>query len=567
MEVRVALAQLDTIVGDVWGNAERILDAWRRAHDQGADLVVFSELAVTGYPPEDLLLKPEFIEANLAAVRDLAKQGPASTVAVVGHVGGGGDASDAAHWDVAVSARDLHNSAAVLAEGRVVGTYHKWRLPNYGVFDEARYFVADDDPLVVTVAGVTVGVVVCEDLWTEQGPVELAARRGAQVIASLNASPYHRGKRDERERWLRWHVRHHGVAMVYVNTVGGQDEVVFDGDSVVVGPGGDVIARGAQFDEDLVVADVEVGPGEAVGPRLDGYGAQRPALQPRDAAARLGPVDEVWAALVRATRDYCHKNGFRDAVLGLSGGIDSAVTAAVAADALGADHVTGVGMASPFTSQASKDDAQELARSLGIRYETIGIEPAMRAFESALADLFAGTGSGIAEENIQARIRGLLLMALSNKFGSIVLTTGNKSEAAVGYATLYGDMAGGFSVLKDVSKTLVYELARHRNERGPAVPISTLDKAPTAELKPDQTDQDTLPPYDQLDQIIEAYVEKDLGIDAIAAAGHDLEVVRDVVAKIDAAEYKRRQAPPGVKITDRAFGKDRRVPITNHWRS
>ncbi len=554
--MRIALAQTNPTVGDVAGNTEQILAVWREAAAAGADLVVFTELTVTGYPPEDLLLKPEFVAANLAAVDRLAAEGPAGCTALVGYVAEDATDDDPRpddEWDVTVSARRLSNAAAVLRDGEVAGVYRKWRLPNYGVFDEARYFVPDDDALVVDVAGVPVGVTVCEDLWADAGPVAQAAAAGARVVANLNASPYHRGKRTDREGWARHHTTRDRTWLVYVNQVGGQDEVVFDGDSFLMGPDGGVHARAAQFATDLVLVDVDVDAGTAT--RTAGADAER-----------LSATAEVWEALVLGVRDYVGKNGFRDVHIGLSGGIDSAVTAAVAADALGPEHVTGVAMPSPWSSDHSRTDAEALARNLGLAYDVIPIEPAMDAFAAMLAEQFAGTEPGVAEENIQSRIRGVTLMALSNKHGSLVLTTGNKSEMAVGYATLYGDMAGAFAVLKDVDKLLVYELARYRNTLGPAIPVSTIEKPPSAELRPDQLDTDSLPPYEVLDPILEAYVEDDHSIERIVADGHDRATVERIVAMVDRAEYKRRQAPPGVKITDRAFGKDRRVPITNAWR-
>ncbi|MDX1657619.1 MAG: NAD+ synthase, partial [Nitriliruptorales bacterium] len=435
---------------------------------------------------------------------------------------------------------------------------------------------ADAARLGAARGGIPVGVPVCAALGGAAGPVGDAAAGGAKVVCSLNASPYHRRKRDDRERWVRHHATTHGIHLVYVNCVGGQDEVVFDGDSMIAAPDGDVVARGVQFDEDLVVVDIEVDdePGDeqrAVVPRAAGFQGTRPDLEPHQPPDRLGDVAEVWHALRLGLRDYCHKNGFESAVLGLSGGIDSALTAALAADALGADNVTGVGMPSPYSSDHSLRDAEALAKNLGITWKRIPIEPGMDAFDAMLAETFEGTEPDVTEENIQARIRGMLLMAFSNKFGSIVLATGNKSEMAVGYATLYGDMAGGFAVLKDVPKLLVYELARWHNEHGPGrhggiIPWNSIEKAPSAELKPGQTDQDSLPPYEVLDDIIASYVEEDLGVDEIVARGHDRTVVREVVNRIDRAEFKRRQAPPGVKITDRAFGRDRRVPITSAWR-
>jgi NAD+ synthase (glutamine-hydrolysing) len=575
VQFRLALAQIAARVGDIEGNTAEVLEAWRRAAELGADLVVFTELTITGYPPEDLLLKREFVTANLEAIERLAADGPTGTVAIVGYVGAGeGDTTDDDHWDVALATRDLTNSAAVIADGRIVATYDKLRLPNYGVFDEARYFTPRDEPCVVGIAGVPVGVTVCEDLWTENGPVQAAVRAGATIIANLNASPYHQGKRPDRERWVRHHTTRGGVWLAYCNVVGGHDEVVFDGDSMIAGPDGDIVARGAQFAEDLVVVDVELEdpslpPGTV---ELPGWGPTKPSLDPRTDADRLDDVAEVWAALVRATRDYCHRNGFREAVIGLSGGIDSAVTAAVAADALGGENVVGVAMPSPYSSEHSIADARELATNLGCRYHELPIGGPLRSVGTVLEPLVV-TGfddperePGVAYENLQSRLRGLYLMALSNEHGSIVLTTGNKSEYAVGYATLYGDMAGGFAPLKDVPKLLVYELARWRNLDGEVIPPSTIEKPPSAELRPGQMDQDSLPAYEVLDDIVLAYVEEDLGIEAIVARGHDRAEVQRVVRLIDRAEYKRRQAAPGPKITRRAFGRDRRVPITNLWR-
>ncbi len=549
MSLRVAMGQIAPVVGDIDGNVELILEAWRRAADAGADLVVFPELAVTGYPPEDLLLKPEFVRANIDAVTRLCDEGPSGTAAVVGYVGTLISDEDLGGAEETVSARELRNSAAVIADGRVVGTYNKWRLPNYGVFDEARYFVSDDIPLVVRVHGVPVGVTICEDLWVPRGPFSEVAARGARLIVSPNASPYHRAKRPERERWLEHHATQDGTFIAYVNCVGGQDDVVFDGDSVLMAPDGSVLARAAQFAPDLVVVDLDVEEAEVPGADVPGHAGDRPDLPVHEDAPRLEERAEIYEALVLATRDYCHKNGFRDAVIGLSGGIDSALTAAIAADALGPDHVTGVAMPSPYSSDHSLDDAEALATNLGLRYRTVRIGPAMEAFDAMLAPLFEGREEDVTEENIQARIRGVILMALSNKFGSIVLTTGNKSEMAVGYATLYGDMAGGFAVLKDVPKTTVYELARYRADRSPSIPENTITKPPSAELRPGQLDSDSLPDYDTLDDIVDAYVGGDCGIDAIVARGHDEEVVRAVVRMIDRAEYKRRQAPPGPKIT------------------
>jgi NAD+ synthase (glutamine-hydrolysing) len=582
VSLRIALGQIDARVGDVDGNTDRVLDAWRRAAEAGADLILFTELTTTGYPPEDLLLKPEFVTANLEAVRRLAAEGPRGTVAVVGYVGTEeGDLvhDDPAHpdgWEVASAAgAGLTNSAAVLADGAVVATYDKLRLPNYGVFDEARYFTPRDQAVVVRVAGVPVGITVCEDLWTERGPVQHAAEAGAKVVANLNASPYHRGKRDERERAAAAHASSDHVWLAYVNVVGGQDDVVFDGDSFLMSPDGEVHARGPQFTEDVVVVDVPVEPADLDGvPDLPGGSQPRPELPPHAPAERLDPVGEVWHALVRATRDYCLRNGFTEAAIGLSGGIDSAVVAAVAADALGADAVTALLMPSPYSTDHSLSDAEALADAFGMPRHTLRIDDALTAVGDALGDLVVtgwdrddGREPDVAYENIQSRLRGVLLMALSNETGAIVLTTGNKSEYAVGYATLYGDMAGGFAPLKDVPKLLVYELARWRNRDGELIPWSTIEKAPSAELRPDQRDEDSLPPYEVLDAIVEGYVEDDTSMQDIIDQGHDPDEVRRVVQLIDRAEFKRRQAAPGPKITHRAFGRDRRVPITSGWRT
>jgi NAD+ synthase (glutamine-hydrolysing) len=590
VSLRVALGQIAARVGDIAGNVERILAAWHAAAEQGADLIVFTELTTTGYPPEDLLLKAEFIAENLEAVRRLAAEGPRGTVAVVGYVDTvEGDLvhDDPAHpegLEIASEAQaEMTNSAAVIADGRVVATYDKLRLPNYGVFDEARYFTPVDDPLVVRIAGVPVGVTVCEDLWVDPGPVGHAAEAGAKLVVNLNASPWHRGKRDERERWAAQHTTADGTWLVYCNVVGGQDDVVFDGDSFVLGPDGEVLARGAQFEEDLVVVEVPVDAADVeIEVDLPGAGDDRPPAPQHEDRPRLDPVGEAWHAVVRATRDYCHENGFTDAVLGLSGGIDSAVVAAVAADALGADHVTGVLMPSPYSSDHSVTDAEALADALGVRRETLRIDGPLTAAGDALGDLVVtgfdrpdGREPGVAYENLQSRLRGLFLMALSNESGAIVLTTGNKSEYAVGYATLYGDMAGGFAPLKDVPKLLVYEMARWRNanpapfggaDDGEVIPVSTIDKPPSAELRPDQRDDDSLPPYEVLDAIVAGYVEDLSSVSDMVEAGiGDEDEIRRVIRLIDRAEFKRRQAAPGPKVTSRAFGRERRVPMTNGW--
>jgi len=574
--LRLAMAQINTTVGDIAGNAARILAWTERARELGADLVVFPELALTGYPPEDLLLKPAFVEENLHQLRELARATRGIT-SVVGFVDADGD---------------IYNAAAVLHDGALVGVYHKQYLPNYGVFDENRYFQAGQEAPVFIVRGVVVGINICEDIWHPTGPTALQSQAGAELIVNINGSPYHRGKRLHRLQMLATRATDYNLIVSYTNLVGGQDELVFDGGSMVIDQDGKLVAEGAQFEEDLVVVDLDV---EAVfrsrlhdprrrQERLIAQAAPAPpqrivvSAEPRTTPVpplpereltRLDPVAEVYHALVLGTRDYLRKNGFRKAVIGLSGGIDSSLVAAIAADAIGPEQVLGVSMPSRYSSQGSKDDARELAERLGIQFCTIPIEPAFVASLAMLAPVFEGREPNIAEENLQARIRGNILMGISNKLGHLVLTTGNKSEMATGYSTLYGDMAGGFAVIKDVPKTLVYELARYRNSLGdrPVIPESVLRKAPSAELRPNQTDQDTLPPYEVLDPILQAYVEEDRGFDEIVAMGFDPEVVKKVILLVDRSEYKRRQAPPGIKITRRAFGRDRRLPITNRYRA
>jgi NAD+ synthase (glutamine-hydrolysing) len=533
--LRVALGQLNTTVGDLDGNAERILTWIGRAEDAGADLVCFPELALTGYPPEDLLLREEFVRDDLAALDRMASATRERTVeAVVGFV----DRSEAG----------IHNAAALIRSGDVVERYHKVQLPNYGVFDEKRYFTPGDATTRVGIAGSDIGISVCEDAW--YGELPFAAYVGADLVANINASPYHRRKVAEREEICRRRALETGAWIVYVNAVGGQDELVFDGGSMVVAPDGSVVCRAAMFDEDLLIVDVE---GSA-------------AVPDHRVAWPEGP-EEVYRALVLGLGDYVRKNGFREVVVGLSGGIDSSLVATLAADALGPEAVHVLAMPSPYSSPESVEDAVDCAGRLGVRIDTVPIDGVFDAYRSALEDLFADRPADVTEENLQARIRGNYLMALSNKFGSLVLATGNKSEYAVGYATLYGDMAGGFAPIKDVPKTLVYELAAWRNAQGAPAPIPdrVMTKPPSAELRPDQLDTDSLPPYDRLDPIVEAYVEDDLGIEEIVSAGHDRATVERVVRMIDRAEYKRRQAAPGVKITPKAFGRDRRMPITNRY--
>jgi NAD+ synthase (glutamine-hydrolysing) len=570
--LRVALAQIDTHVGDLDGNVSRILAAMREAEEQGCDLAVFPELALCGYPPEDLLLKPGFVADNRAALEQVA-QATTSCAAVVGFVD--------AH-------RDLHNAAAVCALGGVQAVYHKRLLPNYAVFDEQRYFTPGTlPPSLVLVGGVRVGVSICEDAFSPTGPIAAQAAGGAELVVNINASPYYTGRLAERERMLATRAADASCTLVYVNQVGGQDELVFDGASMVLDPDGSLVARAPQFAETTWVCDVDVQPvfrkrlldprGRdrddplpvveiSTGPRTPslGTGTTTPPI-----ADPLPRVREVYEALVLGTRDYVRKNGFTDVVVGLSGGIDSSLVATIATDALGPANVHGVLMPSRYSSDHSVDDAEKLCAELGIEHRVIPIEPAHTALLEMLAPSFEGLPADITEENLQSRIRGLLLMALSNKFpGWMVLTTGNKSEMAVGYSTLYGDTAGGFAVIKDVPKTLVYELARERNARAgrALVPERVLSKPPSAELRPDQRDDESLPPYEVLDPILEAYVEDDRTRAELVERRFDPALVERVTRLVDSAEYKRRQSPPGVRVTPKAFGKDRRLPITNAYR-
>ncbi|MDR7419277.1 MAG: NAD+ synthase [Armatimonadota bacterium] len=597
--LRLCLAQINTTVGDIARNTSRIRALVRRAHDLGAHVVAFPELALTGYPPEDLVLKPDFVRANVEALDDLATATP-GIIAVVGCL----DAPDPG------APGRLHNAAAILTQGRRIATYHKRRLPNYGVFDEKRYFQPGHECPVFHLGAHVFGVTICEDIWYPGGPPRLAAESGAVLLININASPYHAGKWRDRERMLAARARDYRAIVAYVNLVGGQDELVFDGTSVVIGHDGTVLARAAQFAEDMLLCDLDLDAVHAARLRPeDNAGANRPVSAaaapawdgstPREAALSTSPdddalptpavmlpnlptsaapaaggrivppldrVEEVYRALELALRDYTRKNGFHDVVLGLSGGIDSALVATIATDALGPQHVHVAFMPSPYTSGASLTLARDLATRLGVCWVEIAIAGIFQAFLDAVAPAFAGRPADVAEENIQARIRGTLLMALSNKFGWLVLATGNKSEYSCGYATLYGDMAGGFALIKDVPKTLVYDLAIWRNTRGAVIPDGILQRPPTAELRPGQLDTDNLPPYDVLDPILELYVERDAPPDEIARLGHDRATVARVVRMVDRSEYKRRQAPPGVKITIKAFGRDRRLPITNGYR-
>jgi NAD+ synthase (glutamine-hydrolysing) len=569
--LRLAGAQINPVVGDVDGNVDRILAAYQEAAGQGAHLVVFPELAVTGYPPEDLVFKPSFLAASRAAVERVAA-GIGDAAAAVGFV-------EPTHAGPA-------NAAALCHRGRVLGVYRKVLLPNYSVFDEERYFVPGTEVLLASFGAVEVAVTICEDLWFPWGPMASAAAAGAEVVVSLNASPYRMEKGDRLAPMLATRAADHGAHLFWVNQVGGQDELVFDGQSAYVDPQGRVLARADAFTEELLVVDLTLEEGATA--RLSDRPRRSPATDPRPPlavnrvrvtdrlpdpgppaerrlAAPLEVEEEVYRALVTATRDYVGKNGFDLVHVGLSGGIDSSLVATIAADALGRDRVIAVAMPSAYSSESSVTDARALAQNLGIRLLELPISDPVDGFLAVLKEPFAGTEPGVAEENLQARARGTLLMSLSNKLDSLVLTTGNKSELAVGYCTLYGDMAGGFAVIRDVPKTLVYALARWRNQAGVVIPPSVLDKPPSAELRPGQLDTDSLPPYEVLDPILEGYVEDDASVDELVAAGFDREVVERVVRLVDGAEYKRRQAPPGPKITGRSFGKDRRLPITSRF--
>jgi NAD+ synthase (glutamine-hydrolysing) len=533
---RIALGQLNLTVGDLDGNVERIADAAAAATSAGADVACFPELSITGYPPEDLVLRPEFVRDNLAALDELASRTAGGSPVVVGFV----DPSE----------RGLHNASAFVSGGAVRTRYHKIVLPNYGVFDEKRYFVPGERTEQVSVGGISLGLSVCEDAWHPGRP--FSDYRGVPVVVNINGSPYHRRKLPERLGVLRDRAREFGGWIAYVNAVGGQDELVFDGGSLVMAPDGEVACRAPMFEEHLLVVDVADDAARVVG--------DTDAIWPQD-------VEGVYRALVLGLRDYVTKNGFRDVVVGLSGGVDSALVAVLAADSLGPEAVRALAMPSGYSSPESLEDAGAVASALGIRLDTVEITEPFDAYRAALRPIFEDRPEDVTEENLQARIRGNYLMAVSNKFGSLVLATGNKSEYAVGYATLYGDMAGGFAPIKDVPKTLLYELCRWRNTAGPGAPLPerVLTKAPSAELRPGQRDTDSLPPYDVLDPIVEAYVEDDLGTGEIVARGHDPATVERVTRLIDRAEYKRRQAAPGIKITPKAFGRDRRMPITNRY--
>lgn len=554
--VRVGLAQINCTVGDLKGNCEKILEYVTKAQEAGVHIVSFPELAVTGYPPEDLLLKPKFIADNLHAVRQLSGE-IGSIVAIVGFV----DANR----------KRLYNAAAVIQGGKIKGIHHKRFLPNYDVFDEKRYFVRGGSAPVFLLGNVLFGVNICEDIWYMEGPARRQAAMGAKLICNINASPYHIGKAKIREDIARKQARGNELVVVYTNMVGAQDELVFDGQSMVVESDGRLIARAEAFKEELLVVDLEIPETASQATTrtivMETGGLPRgEAAAPQKTAAALSQVEEVYQALLLGLHDYVFKNGFRKVVIGLSGGIDSALVAVLAVDALGRKNVTAVFMPSRFSSTESEVDAGELAENLGIRFLNVSIEDTYRSYLQMLEPTFEGRGQDETEENIQARIRGNILMALSNKFGWLVLTTGNKSEMSVGYATLYGDMAGGFAVIKDVPKTLVYQLCLYRNRLGHVMPDRIITKAPSAELKPDQKDSDTLPPYDILDPVLKAYVEEEASAEHIVMSGYAEALVKRVIGMVDRTEYKRRQSPPGIRITSKAFGKDRRMPITNKYK-
>jgi len=578
-KIRIGLAQINASVGDLDGNTKKILRFVQDADKLGVDIVAFPELAITGYPPEDLLLKPGFVDDNLESLRLIAKKTSSLDIAIItGFI----DRSD-----------DIYNSAALISKGKIAGIYHKNYLPNYGVFDEKRYFKSGNECPLFIIAGVSVGINVCEDIWYPDGPCMNQALAGAQLIININSSPYHRGKRQFRERMVSTRASDNTVFIAYTNMVGGQDELVFDGHSMIFSPSGELIARGKQFEEDLVVKDIDLRSVELArlhDPRRRAKIFSRQAVsqisaieipdtkgkkkKPKLLQTSVDPLDsvaEVYNALLLGTRDYVKKNRFKEVVIGLSGGIDSALVAAIAVDALGRENVTGVFMPSQYTMPESGEDVNQLVKNLGIKLITIPINNIFKTYLGTLSEPFAGRRPDVTEENLQARIRGNIIMALSNKFGWLVLTTGNKSEMSVGYATLYGDMAGGFAVIKDVPKTLVYELSGYRNHTKEKslrpIPERILVKEPTAELKPGQKDSDTLPPYDILDSILHAYVEEDRSFREIVDAGFDEVTVKKVISMVDGSEYKRRQAPPGIKITPRAFGKDWRLPITNRYKA
>lgn len=554
IHIRIACCQMNSTVGDLGGNSEKILRYTQQAYESGAEIVIFPELAITGYPPEDLVLKESFVRDNVKKVKEIARE-VKDIIAVIGFV------------DRVES--NIYNAAAIIHQARIKAIYHKRLLPNYGVFDEMRYFVPGDKSPVYKVAtekGTFIfGISICEDIWKDNGPVPQQAGKGASFIININASPYHMEKIKLREKIVTRIAKENNVYIVYTNMVGGQDELVFDGQSFAVSPQGTIIARAPAFEENIFFVDINV-PGKTVSKRTDFFlGDRKKKDIPVLISKHLLPEQEVYCSLVLGLKDYVNKNGFKKVVIGLSGGIDSALVCTIAVDALGKDSVVGVFMPSRFTSTRSERDVKHLTKNLGIQLLKIPIEEIFTAYLNTLQPFFKNKAPDITEENIQARIRGNLLMALSNKFGYLVLTTGNKSEISTGYATLYGDMAGGFAILKDVPKTLVYKLAKFRNTTGGVIPESILEREPTAELRRNQKDTDSLPPYEILDRILKLYVEQNKSIESIIKDGFEKEIVERVAKMVDRSEYKRRQSPPGIKITPRSFGKDRRMPITNRY--
>ena len=554
--LRIALAQINCTVGDLNGNYNKVIEYIRKADNSGADIVAFPELTITGYPPEDLLLKPKFISDNLEIINKLSKK-IKKIVAIVGFVN--------------KQKNNLFNSAAIIYDGKIKGIYNKMILPNYGVFDEKRYFHQGDNPIVFKYGKYIFGVGICEDIWNENTPIKKQVQLGADIIFNINASPYYAGKIKLRESIIQKQAKSNNIRVVYVNLVGGQDELVFDGQSMIIDNNGKFLGKSLAFNEDLFITDINI-PLKKIkkNQKIINITNQIPIKSkiklPEKNIKPLKPIEEIYNALLLGLSDYVRKNGFKKVVIGLSGGIDSALVAALAVDSLGKENVTGVFMPSQYSSTESGEDAKQLAYNLGIRFSTIPINQIYKTYLYVLKQTFKGHKQDITEENLQARIRGNLLMALSNKFGCMVLTTGNKSEMSAGYATLYGDMAGGFAVIKDVPKILVYKLSEYRNSLYKVIPKRILTKAPTAELRPNQKDSDTLPKYEILDPILKAYIEDDMDMEQIVLMGYEKNVVTKIISMVDRSEYKRRQSPPGIKITYKAFGKDRRMPITNGYR-
>lgn len=576
---RLAMAQINTTVGDLKGNTDKIIRYIGEAREFGAEMVAFPELSVTGYPPEDLILKPQFVKDNIQCLHSIVDASDGIT-SVFGFVNADLNPNLARTDTFTPTMPHWYNAAGIAYDRELAAVYHKERLPNYGVFDESRYFKPGDLQHVYIIGGAKVGISICEDIWYPNGPVAIQSRDGADLILNINASPFQAGKMDQRTDMLSHRATENGVFIAYLNAVGGQDELVFDGGSMLFGPTGELIARGSQFREELMMVDIEVNESSPIIETTDslmtepnmkmisGYTnvPNRPVI-PSIEPTEYTNIGEIYAALVLGTHDYVHKCNFDKVLVALSGGIDSSLVATIAVDALGSKKVVGVSMPSQFSSASSVSDAQSLARNLGIELMEISIENTFSSFIKTLSPHFDGTDWGVTEENLQSRIRGNLVMALSNKFGWLVLTTGNKSEMATGYATIYGDMAGGFAAIKDVSKLLVYELAKYRNHKGQniVIPVAILEKPPSAELRHGQKDEDTLPPYSTLDPILKAYVEDDQSYDDIVRSGYDADMTRLIVSLVDNSEYKRRQAPPGIKITPRNFGRDRRMPIANQY--